>query len=109
MRACAHVLKCSGSRAPFRACASEQVGTVPPRVWASVTSYYHNNRASLIREEWQPFADRTYVNHWEAAVFVIPLPPRLKARWHADLQAAVERCVGGGRGACGSQRQRRWL
>jgi hypothetical protein len=29
---------------------------VPPATWASMTSYYHNNRQNRIREEWQPTA-----------------------------------------------------
>ena len=39
---------------------------VPPATWASMTSYYHNNRHNRIREEWQSTASTVHVNFWKA-------------------------------------------
>ena len=68
---------------------------VPPATWASMTSYYHNNRNNRIREEWQPTANRVHVNFYESPIYMIPLPLRLKSKWHASLMPLVSAWAGG--------------
>eukprot|EP00316_Scyphosphaera_apsteinii_P000268 CAMPEP_0119331566 /NCGR_PEP_ID=MMETSP1333-20130426/80828_1 /TAXON_ID=418940 /ORGANISM="Scyphosphaera apsteinii, Strain RCC1455" /LENGTH=1014 /DNA_ID=CAMNT_0007341197 /DNA_START=36 /DNA_END=3080 /DNA_ORIENTATION=+ len=72
-----------------------KVLTVPSRTWASISAYYHNNRNTQIREEWQPDANFSFVNFWQVPVFCIPLPPRLKRVWHRQLMPSISDWVGG--------------
>ena len=58
-----------------------KVVQAPPHVWAPISTYYYNNRHQWMLEEWSPWADAAFVNHWESLVYVIPLPTKMKASW----------------------------
>jgi len=53
-------------------------GKLPTDLWASISSYYYNNRDHKVLEEWDTRG--LYVNWWETDVFFIPMPWELKVR-----------------------------
>ena len=53
-------------------------GKLPVDLWASISSYYYNNRDHKVLEEWDTRG--LYVNWWETDVFFIPMPWELKVR-----------------------------
>ena len=53
-------------------------GKLPADLWASISSYYYNNRDHKVLEEWDTRG--LYVNWWETDVFFIPMPWELKVR-----------------------------
>ncbi len=58
-------------------------GKLPVDLWASISSYYYNNRDHKVLEEWDTRG--LYVNWWETDVFFIPMPWELKVRFHFFL------------------------
>ena len=71
-------------------------GRLPDDVFASIASYYHNNREPphLVLETWD--ADEgIVVNFWETDVEFVHMPADLGARWQSRLKDLVEAWVGG--------------
>ena len=62
-------------------------GKLPPDVFASMGSFYYNNRLNQVREEWG--GKGVYVNWWESNVSFIQIPWALKGRWQIRLSDMV--------------------
>ena len=63
-------------------------GKLPLDLFASMSTYYYNNRLSLLREEWS--GNRVFVNHWEVDVYMIIMPWVLKKYWQSRLKDLVQ-------------------
>eukprot|EP00596_Hydrurales_sp_CCMP1899_P007088 CAMPEP_0119042686 /NCGR_PEP_ID=MMETSP1177-20130426/16081_1 /TAXON_ID=2985 /ORGANISM="Ochromonas sp, Strain CCMP1899" /LENGTH=386 /DNA_ID=CAMNT_0007009649 /DNA_START=484 /DNA_END=1644 /DNA_ORIENTATION=+ len=68
------------------------LGKLPKDLWASMQAYYYNNRANKVIEEWE--GRGIFVNWWEADVYMIGMPWKLKRYWQARLQTLVEEWSG---------------
>ena len=60
-------------------------GKLPLDLFASMSTYYYNNRVNKMREEWD--SKGVFVNWWERDVYMIGMPWVLKVRvacagWH---------------------------
>eukprot|EP00968_Pinguiococcus_pyrenoidosus_P003411 scaffold214_cov249-Pinguiococcus_pyrenoidosus.AAC.19 len=64
-------------------------GHLPPDVWGSIGAYYHNNRRSFVREQWD-ISGGVFVNWWEADVDILIPPWRLKRQWQQMLMPMVQ-------------------
>lgn len=66
---------------------------LPPDLYASILTYYYNNRFNMAREEW----DRkgVFVNWWQSDVYMIGMPWVLKKYWQTRLKQLVEQWIGG--------------
>jgi hypothetical protein len=67
-------------------------GKLPTDLWASMQTYYYNNRASLAREEWNDKG--VFVNWWQRESYMIGMPWRLKTYWQSRLKTLVEGWAG---------------
>jgi hypothetical protein len=68
-------------------------GRLPNNLWASMNTFYYNNRNHLSLEEWWS-KNGLYVNWWEKDVFMIVLPSSLKRYWQNMLKVLVENWSG---------------
>lgn len=70
-------------------------GRLPDDVYASIASYYYNNRdpPHLVLETWDADEGIT-VNFWESVVEFVHMPANLGARWQSRLRELVEIWVG---------------
>lgn len=64
------------------------IGRMPNDLWASIATYYYNNKNNLALEEWD--SKGLFVNHWEVDVFMIGMPWGLKKFWQDRLRSLVE-------------------
>ena len=69
-------------------------GALPAGLWADMATFWHNNRHSLVYEEWADSQD-AYVNWWDAPPSMCFLPFGLKGKWHDRLKDLVEAWLGG--------------
>ena len=67
-------------------------GRLPQDVFASMGSFYYNNRYNKVREEWQ--GKGVFVNWWETEVYFIQIPWELKRMWQVRLRELVEAWAG---------------
>jgi hypothetical protein len=67
-------------------------GRLPPDVFASMGSFFHNNRNNKVREEWT--GKGVYVNWWESNVCFIQIPWHLKELWQIRLADMVSAWAG---------------
>lgn len=70
-------------------------GRLPDDLFASLNSYYYNNRnpPHRVAEEWG-LNKGVFVNYWETDVNFIQIPWHLKARWQDRLRELVEAWTG---------------
>lgn len=66
-------------------------GRLPDDLWASISSYYYNNRNNKVLEEWWD-TKGVFVNWWERDVYFIPMPWELKVRSTAPLAPSLCLC-----------------
>lgn len=71
-------------------------GRLPDDVYASLASYYYNNRnpPNIALEDWNLGLGGIFVNFWEADVEFVYIPPGLADRWQSRLKDLVEEWVG---------------
>jgi hypothetical protein len=62
-------------------------GRLPDDVFASMGSFYYNNRNNVVNEEWQ--GKGLFVNWWETDVKFIAMPWSLKQKWQLRLSELV--------------------
>jgi len=67
-------------------------GRLPDDIFASMGSFYYNNRHNKVREEWT--GKGVFVNWWETDCSFIQIPWDMKGRWQARLQLLVEEWAG---------------
>lgn len=65
---------------------------LPDDVFASIGSFYYNNRNNDVREEWD--GKGVFVNWWESDVYFIQVPWNLKGLWQDRLRLLVEAWAG---------------
>jgi hypothetical protein len=65
------------------------LGKLPLDLFASMSTYYYNNRHSNMREEWETLGG-ILVNWWEQNVFVVSMPWGLKRYWQSRLKDLVQ-------------------
>lgn len=63
-------------------------GRLPNDLWASMSTYYYNNKDNKALEQFGNHA--VIVNWWETNVYYIPMPWKLKKYWQARLKDLVE-------------------
>ena len=63
-------------------------GKLPLDLFASMSTYYYNNRANQFKEEWD--SKGVFVNWWEVDAQFIGMPWRLKKLWQRRLMELVE-------------------
>jgi len=68
-------------------------GKLPPDAWGSIGAYYHNNKPSFVREQWDK-SGGLFVNWWEADVDILLPPWKLKKSWQRMLMPQVQRWFG---------------
>ena len=66
---------------------------LPADVYASMRTYYYNNRNNAAREEWD--GKGVYVNWWKSDPYFIPPPFALKHEWQERLLPLAEEWIGG--------------
>lgn len=67
-------------------------GKLPPDVFASMGSFFYNNRNHKHIEEWK--GKGVFVNWWETEVFMLQAPWRLKEIWQVRLADLVSQWAG---------------
>lgn len=67
-------------------------GRLPDDVFASMSSFYYNNRHHNVREEWG--GKGVFVNWWETDCTFIQIPWGIKAIWQDRLRQLVEAWAG---------------
>jgi hypothetical protein len=67
-------------------------GRLPDDVFASMGSFYYNNRFNKVQEEWQ--GKGVFVNWWERPVFFIQIPWEVRRIWQDRLRDLVEAWAG---------------
>lgn len=65
---------------------------LPDDLWASITTYYYNNKQNCAHEEWG--GKGVFVNWWEVPSWMIGIPWGLKTYWQARLKELVEEWSG---------------
>ena len=65
---------------------------LPDDLWASITTYYYNNKKNCAHEEWG--GKGVFVNWWEVPSWMIGIPWGLKTYWQARLKELVEEWSG---------------
>jgi hypothetical protein len=65
---------------------------LPADLWASMLTYYYNNKKSCSVEEWG--GKGVFVNWWEVPSWMIGIPWGLKTYWQARLKELVEEWSG---------------
>jgi hypothetical protein len=65
---------------------------LPDDVFASIGSFYYNNRKNEVREEWN--GKGVFVNWWETDCYFIQVPWDLKGKWQERLRDLVEAWAG---------------
>lgn len=70
-------------------------GRLPDDVFASLASYYYNNRnpPNIALEDWD-LGQGIFVNFWETDVEFVYIPPGLADMWQSRLKDLVEKWVG---------------
>ena len=63
---------------------------VPPEIWGDISTYYYNNRAQMVIEEWVGKGKGIYVNWYQSDPYMIFPPWDRKTRWHTNLMPFVE-------------------
>ena len=69
-------------------------GRLPKDLFASIESYYYNNRDHLAIEEWHKKGG-VHVNWYEVPAYMIQMPWNLKRTWQTRLKTLVEAWIGG--------------
>jgi hypothetical protein len=67
-------------------------GRLPDDLFASMGSFYYNNRHHKVREEWK--GKGVFVNWWETDCSFIQIPWQLKGKWQIRLMELVEAWAG---------------
>jgi len=67
-------------------------GRLPDDIYASMTSFFVNNRGNAVLEEWQ--GKGVFVNWWETNCSFIQIPWALKKSWQIRLRELVEAWAG---------------
>ncbi|CAB9519097.1 Ankyrin Repeat [Seminavis robusta] len=65
---------------------------LPDDVFASMGSFYFNNRNNVLREEWN--GKGVFVNWWETDCYFVQIPWDLKGKWQERLRLLVEAWAG---------------
>jgi len=65
---------------------------LPEDVFASIGSFYYNNRHNDVREEWN--GKGVFVNWWETDCYFIQVPWDMKSIWQVRLRELVEAWAG---------------
>lgn len=68
---------------------------IPEPIWASISTYYHNNRHSNFTEVFAPSAGVVFMNYWEQATQLLPVAAELKKEWQHALKGYAEAWIGG--------------
>jgi len=69
-----------------------QKGRLPEDVFASIGSFYYNNRRNDVREEWK--GKGVFVNWWETDCYFVQVPWDMKRIWQGRLLELVEAWAG---------------
>ena len=68
------------------------VGRLPNDVFASMGSFYYNNRHNVVNEEW--VGKGLFVNWWETDIKFIAMPWSIKQKWQHRLNELVSEWCG---------------
>ena len=67
-------------------------GALPRDLFASMASFYYNNRHHAVNEEWE--GKGVFVNWWETDVKFVAVPWRMKKKWQLRLMELVSAWAG---------------